>query len=200
VGAEPELCGANRSNGGTCEQVAGHGTNHVGIGRCKFHGGCTPSHNKAAAEEIVRRGTLWYGDPVDISPEDALLGEVQRTAGHVFFLERRIAQLNIESEAQVSSEDEIKAALLELSRLNSLYPAERRHLLQVCQVAIHAGLAERQVKLAERLGQQLAELLDGVLKDLDLNEDQKKKAPGVVRGHLQVLEGGGEDGAKEATG
>ena len=186
-----EICGANKTAGGTCQQPAGHGTQHVGEGRCKFHGGCTPSHNKAAAREIVRRGTLWYGDSVDVSPDEALLQEVHRTAGHVFYLERRIADLNVEADA--ADEDEAKLLSHELGRLQSLYPAERKHLLQVCQVALHAGIEERRVKLAEQMGEQIARLLDGVLGELELNEDQLAKAPAVVRRHLTLLEGGASD-------
>jgi hypothetical protein len=35
-------CNAVNRNGGYCELVAGFGTNHVGEGRCKFHGGASP--------------------------------------------------------------------------------------------------------------------------------------------------------------
>lgn len=35
-------CGAETRTGGTCQQVAGMGTDHPGVGRCKYHGGCTP--------------------------------------------------------------------------------------------------------------------------------------------------------------
>jgi len=32
-------CGATNNNGGPCELPAGWGTDHVGEGRCKYHGG-----------------------------------------------------------------------------------------------------------------------------------------------------------------
>jgi len=37
-------CGAKTRAGGghPCRRVAGHGTNHLGMGRCKYHGGATP--------------------------------------------------------------------------------------------------------------------------------------------------------------
>jgi hypothetical protein len=40
-----KYCGAlarSRGPGLTCRQVSGYGTDHVGQGRCKFHGGATP--------------------------------------------------------------------------------------------------------------------------------------------------------------
>ena len=35
-------CGARTRSGGSCRNKAGKGTDHVGKGRCKFHGGATP--------------------------------------------------------------------------------------------------------------------------------------------------------------
>lgn len=34
-----EICGAINQSGFPCGNKAGHGTNHIGVGRCKFHGG-----------------------------------------------------------------------------------------------------------------------------------------------------------------
>lgn len=38
---EGPFCGAKKRDGSTCRQTAGHGTDHVGTGRCKFHGGAS---------------------------------------------------------------------------------------------------------------------------------------------------------------
>lgn len=37
-----EHCNARTRSGGYCKNRAGYGTDHVGVGRCKFHGGSTP--------------------------------------------------------------------------------------------------------------------------------------------------------------
>lgn len=61
------LCGSNRSpkqleiareNGDpnpkpTCSLPAGWGTDHVGVGRCKLHGGNTPNHKTAARLKLA---------------------------------------------------------------------------------------------------------------------------------------------------
>jgi hypothetical protein len=36
-------CGAKTRAGGRCKNAAGFGTDHVGAGRCKFHGGMAPT-------------------------------------------------------------------------------------------------------------------------------------------------------------
>lgn len=52
-------CGARTKNRqGRCRLKAGFGTNHPGVGRCKFHGGCVPNHEVHAqrlAEDIAYR-------------------------------------------------------------------------------------------------------------------------------------------------
>lgn len=178
-----ERCGAKKTQGGICKQPAGHGTGHVGVGRCKFHGGATPTHEKAGAEEIMRRGHLWYGDPVDVEPHVALLQEVYRTAGHVAHLQREVGTREINT-------DDTAVAKAEIAVLRDLYKRERTHLVTVCQVALNAGVQERQVQLAEKMGELIAPVLAGILEDLDLTPKQRKSAPEVIGRHLRVLEGG----------
>ena len=38
----------SKQTGGPCGQAAGHGTDHVGFGLCKFHGGSSPGGRKQA--------------------------------------------------------------------------------------------------------------------------------------------------------
>lgn len=37
------FCGARTRQGGTCRKPAGWGTDHPGVGRCRLHGGATPT-------------------------------------------------------------------------------------------------------------------------------------------------------------
>lgn len=187
-----EKCGAKKTDGsGTCEQPAGLGTDHLGVGRCKFHGGATRSHERAGARELARRGLLWYGDPdPDADPGEALLEEVQRTAGHVAWLAKEISER--EGPEEGAEPEEASAERLRLSSLRVLYREERDHLVRVCQVALNAGVEERRVRLAEQLGDQLANVLDAIFGELELTPKQRKQAPAIVRRHLFAIEGGRE--------
>jgi hypothetical protein len=49
----PALCGAKTRKGTPCPHRAGAGTPHLGSGRCKWHGGATPSHD--AVGEFANR-------------------------------------------------------------------------------------------------------------------------------------------------
>lgn len=65
------ICGARTRSGDPCKNVAGKGTDHLGVGRCKFHGGATPIrhgfYSKVQRETIgemlaklrVRKGVKW---------------------------------------------------------------------------------------------------------------------------------------------
>lgn len=190
MGKDREYCGAKKTHGGTCKQPAGLGTGHVGVGRCKFHGGATPAHEKAGAEEMVKRGLLFYGAPIDIDAHEALIWEVERTAGHVAYLDAQIAGFDWKEAKRAGMErDEFE---IKVQQANTLYRAERKHMVNVCQAALAAGVDERRVRVAERTGAAIVKLLDGIFADLKLTKTQQRKAPGVVRKHLTVFEGGRE--------
>lgn len=58
-------CGANKRQGeGTCTQRAGWGTDHPGVGRCRNHGGSTPTHRQHAQEQQARAQAARLGVPV----------------------------------------------------------------------------------------------------------------------------------------
>jgi len=58
-------CNAQTRDGGYCSLVAGHGTDHTGDGRCKFHGGAggAPKGNQNAKKHgIYSQRSNYYND------------------------------------------------------------------------------------------------------------------------------------------
>jgi hypothetical protein len=55
--------------------------------------------------------------------------------------------------------------------------------------AMKSGISERLVQLAEQMGEMLAPFITGVLDDLKLTPEQKRRAPEIVRTRLTALEG-----------
>ena len=47
-----ELCGAKTSKGTPCKHIAGYGTDHVGTGKCKFHGGASKGAPKGNSNAV----------------------------------------------------------------------------------------------------------------------------------------------------
>jgi hypothetical protein len=79
-----QYCGGRTRAGGTCRRESGWGTDHVGFGRCKLHGGCTIAENTgerlASALEEALEGVELSGDQRRVI--------VQRFAGSLARLER----------------------------------------------------------------------------------------------------------------
>jgi hypothetical protein len=189
------LCGAAKRSGGTCGKPAGWGTGHPGVGRCKLHGGTSPSHNRSAAKSMA----VVMGAPHDVSPQEALLWCVRIAAGEVRYCSMQVALLDDDDtvgqpETTLHGADDKLLERRTLAPALNIWIAARRdavdRLARYSKMALDAGVAERQVAIAERYGQQLATMLSGVLGDLELTDSQLKRAPAIVQRHLAQLESG----------
>jgi hypothetical protein len=177
------FCGAKKKGGGICMLGAGWGTEHFGTGKCKLHGGSTPSHILNAAGDEYRK---LFGTPMEINPLDALLWCIKVRAGEVKWLSDRMAELK--------PEEFIENTML--GKQFHLYARERQKamadLVKFSQIAISLGIADRAVKLAETYGQLLAAYTQGLLDDLwpYLNEEGRSRAPSFVRNRLLAMDAG----------
>lgn len=185
-----------------CTKPPGWGTNHPGIGRCKWHGGAAPNYDMKVQKLRAAAAVEEYGLPREIDPHDALLEELARTAGHVDWLRLQIANLQhtdaFDQNGQPIPDPNNKHSKLvtPIGGANGalpeyvaniwiqMYNDERKHLVQVSKTCIQAGIEERKVRLAESQGQVIANVLREVLSQLDVLTDPR--TPGVVR---SVLEG-----------
>ena len=143
---------------------------------------------------------MTYGLPRDIDPAQALLEEVQRTAGHVAWLEQTVRDLDpgalvwgVTEVAEKSSADDVSTDVTEAARPSvwlELYHRERTHLVRVSKAALDAGISERLVRLAEQQGAQLAEVIrrsgDALLGELVgvLDDDAADRVRGQWAGWL----------------
>lgn len=212
VDPDKPTCGGKLRRGpGHCTRPPGWATTHPGIGRCKLHGGSTPTHVAHAGRERARQAVATFGLPQDIDPRDALLQEVHRSAGHVAWLGELVASLEHggtgyrrEEWIDGAPDDEdartrdVYVPLSGLKQLSTdgkyekpsvwveLYQRERRHLREVCRDAIAAGIAERQVRLAEQQGAVIVSVIRAVLADLGLTAEQAALVPDIVPRHLRA--------------
>jgi hypothetical protein len=177
------FCGAKKKNGETCRNYAGLGTDHVGVGQCKFHLGNAEPNRKAAIKEMARRRAaalegeaLLFGQTIKIEPLDALLWTLYLSASHMEYLRQEIAA--VEDEQAFNTQVLLRQ-----------WTDERERLAKTAKMALDAGVAERQVTLAERLGELLARLIQGILTDLELTPKQQERAPEIVRRNLVAVEG-----------
>lgn len=165
-------CGAKKSKGGLCANPAGYGTDHPGFGKCKRHMGSTPAVATAAYREQVAS----MGTPFQIEPAEAMAREIARGAGHVRWLEMKVAAF----ELAVHDEDGEEYMNPSQRAIYSVYCAERKNLVETAALAIKAGLAERTVRLAEAQAEMLALAIDRILGRLQLTDAQLQLVPDVV--------------------
>ena len=178
-----ERCRKRRIDGGTV---------------CDLHGGSAGQVKKAAKKRAdtqeARRIVETYGLPITVSPQDAILAEVHRTAGHVAWLADQVRDLSRDeliwgtTKIVIGGREEGETQEAAPHALLVLYKDERAHLVRVCAAALRAGIEERQVKLAEQQGALLVDLIKGILDDLKLTPEQKAMIPIVVPQHLRALQ------------
>jgi hypothetical protein len=194
------LCGGKRRGEGagkTCTRPAGWGTDHVGTGRCKLHGGKTPSHQQAGQKALAERAVATFGLPREIDPRDALLEEVYRTAGAVDWLHQQVQALQVDDVVWGVTEEVVKDSgefpgidTTQAAKVNvwvQLWQQERAHLVRVAKEAINAGIEERRVRIAEQQGALLAGVIKAILGDLELTPEQQAKVATVVPFRLRAV-------------
>lgn len=193
-------CGSKLTKGsGRCQREAGWGTNHPGTGHCKHHGGSSPGGQLFAAKQEV----AIMGREIDISPGEGLLLCVRIAAGEVGYCTQRIGDLVAGQEYEsvkrqktvqfINKHGEeaggsIETEDVEERQLNiwiRMRQACLDRLAKYSKMALDAGVAERQVRIAEQQGALIADILRAVLTDLGVSLDAPETRS-VVRKHLMA--------------
>lgn len=198
-------CTGILSGGTTRPEVAGDRCTQwacVGLTVCRSHGASKKAQAAgkrraaaAAAEKKARELVETYGRKIETTAVEALLDEVQWTAGHVAWLRERVGELEQNELAWGTTrikEGGDDRGVTEEAVPNvflKLYQAERTHLVKVCTEAIRAGIEERRVRLAEAQGNLVAQVIKGILDDLGLSDNQLAKVSEIVPRHLRALAG-----------
>lgn len=153
----PGRCNARKTNGeGLCRKGAGHGTDHVGSGRCQHHGGCTPNGRTHARRLLANQqmaeliATELKGVDV-VDPIAAVMAVVRDS-----FARMRVYQALI-GELVASDQVEGAVGIYGPNHLGDLGPhplvvmleRETARHLSACKVAIDQGVAERALRIEE---------------------------------------------------
>jgi hypothetical protein len=188
-----------RMHGGAAPQVRRAGI--VRAARLEAH---------AAAERMVARAG------VDADPLEHLLESLHRSAALVEVWGVMVAALDDHAEQQAALHGNLRGELgyreagsespdeLEVVSRDPLLALNRSGMAQIhpyvveyqqaldrrarfAKLCIDAGIAERQVRIAEQQGQLLAQVIRGILTDLGVAD--RPEAPAVVRKHLTLIAG-----------
>jgi hypothetical protein len=197
---KPRCWGKAKSTGKQCTKWAMKGQKV-----CRTHGGAAPQNLAKAQERISEQKAAalvaTYGLKIETTATEALLDEVQWTAGHVAWLRERVQEI----ESVADGDDGENALVWGVTKKKTggqdfgttaeavpsiwlrLYQQERAHLVKVCAEAIKAGIEERRIQLAEQQGALVAQAIRKILGELQLTPEQQARVPEVVPRHLRAL-------------
>lgn len=172
---------------------------------CRLHGGAAP---QVRAKAMVRAELMNWGlGDTDVDPTVVMLRLISQSANRAEFLANLLAeQYERATAGQETTTLPARISVLvgrqfalnrngdpvpvaeAIRALVELENAERDRLCTFTTRAIAAGLATRQVELAERTGEMMAEVLRAVLGDesLGLSESQVALVPALLREHLAI--------------
>ncbi len=169
-----DSCAAKTRAGRDCRRPAGWGTDHAGVGRCKLHGGTTPSHRRAASRELARREVRRLGlergaEPTKVGPAEAMLRALWAAHEDLSLYQELVHQLDT-APGGVDEDGRERPALYgdtfhltgeatgEAKRhiLVQLYEDAQRRCAEIAAACLRAKVAEEQIKLAQERAMFLA--------------------------------------------
>lgn len=186
AGGGEERCGRKKKDGTGCNQPAGMGTDHVGYGACRFHAGNAPGQRKQAIKAMaVHEGNRYaMREEFPILPEDALLWAVRLSAGSVQWLRSQVERDDYWGTTPHQREDLEKVEKSRQAWFRE-YGEERDRLARTAKMAVDAGVARRQVELAEAEAAFVFEGLMAALRAIKATPAQMDAAGAAL---LQYLE------------
>lgn len=132
------------------------------------------------------------GVPIETDPLDALMGQLGESAGIVALFRERLQQLRIPEAGDPGDMGALwHASIGGLSPhiLLKLYNEERERFAKLADLALRAGVAERQVRMLEQQAALFADLLRRVLDDpsLALTPEQRQIGRRVAATQLRLV-------------
>jgi hypothetical protein len=150
-----ERCGANTRQGtGKCKRPAGWGTEHNGVGRCRSHGGNTPTQ-VLGSERRLAAGTVTY-----YRAQLAVLGDTPIAEGLRRDYERAVEQLSRVSKTAIDAGVAVRQVELEERLAERLASAAESALVAWAKGAGVELTAESRTAFARSYARSLAMLED----------------------------------------
>lgn len=156
-----------------CMHHRGYGTWHAGAGRCARHGGNTRQGNLEGLLQMVHA----FADFQRVTPWEALLEEVERTAAGLRFLDRKVGQ---------ATHDEDLLPDGEMGPWVKMRTELQAHGLRVFKATMDVGI-DRILAEQNRIdGERMAQVLSAGLEAGGLTEDQRMAITSAMRRALEA--------------
>lgn len=181
--ADGAKCGGKlRQGGGTCTQPAGWGTDHAGFGKCKLHGGRSPSGEAAAAKA---EGRWLLGQLVpDRGPVTDPLAELRQLGGLVMqwmkACEGALETLSTYRYESIGGGEQLRSEV-------AMFERSMDRAATFLATLAKLGLDERQVAVSEAKANMLLRALEAGLAEHGITGPQAAAIKQATGRHLRVL-------------
>jgi hypothetical protein len=180
-GGEPKRCGAKKRQFPftPCEQPSGWGTDHPGIGHCRFHGGSTSSQRTQAMRQRIHDEAVVMLGRTDLQPIDNPLLELQKFAAEVIafkdILGDKVEELRGLTYDDLTETEQVRAILMAYERA-----LDRTNT--VLSGIVRLNIEERTARLSELQAQLMIQLFEAVIeaREMQLTREQKSTARTIV--------------------
>ena len=181
VNGEGRLCMAPlwREPGRRCDMLAGTGTEHPGVGRCRRHGGAAREGRAEAAWMVTHS----IAAELDVSPWEALQTCVRRSAG---IQEYWFQQLT----TQLWDPAELEDPDSQPSRWLRAYTVAMDRTAKFAKMAVDAGVAERMAAVQEVQAAVVVRVFNEALGAAKLPPEAEAELRRALAGSLRALEVG----------
>lgn len=180
----PYCGGKLRHRDGTCERAAGAGTDHLGAGRCSWHGGCSPSGRVAGAEQKARAEIA----RLDLPPTSDPIGELAKLTAQVIAWKDAMAeQVNSLTSLRYESFSEDGAGGEQLRAEVALWERALDRCERFLTAMARLNIEERMARVTEKQAAMAAEALQAVLGEIGLDDDQRRDAQARLGRHLRAV-------------
>lgn len=157
---------------GQCSMYAGSATYHFGTGRCNWHRGNTTRGNTEGFMIMA----IGYAKKLNITPAQALIDEVHRTAGAIDFLTEILTKVETREEL-----------LQEYAPWVEMYERERAFGVKVNMAAIHAGVMQIIDGYEQAQGIAMGRMLKEVFEQLELSGEQQSRAVDLITARMYAI-------------
>lgn len=166
-------CGApltKRRDGSTCRRRPGWGTDHPGVGRCRYHLGNTPNHRRSAAKILARREAA-AGARIGLLPDEALaladpaeqlLRALTMAAADMHYWARRVAELEAEGAELTGETVHLTGTGTGEAKRHiyvQLYEDAQHRTATIAAMCLRAKVAEERTRIARELSSVLADCM-----------------------------------------
>lgn len=185
VGRDGPRCGARlRQSDGTCTQVAGWGTSHVGEGPCKLHGGSTRTVSKGAHRQLLEREAAKQLAALNAPPVTDPLTELTKLAGQVIAwrdaLAEKVNELTSVRYENSHGGEQLRAEV-------ALFERAMDRCVSVLTAMARLDIDNRLVRITERQAEQVVQALRNTFAAINLSREQEAQANIVMARELRAL-------------